>query len=216
MDKKEIEVNYIVASFIKEIKNVYKVNTYQGTKNTYDWIIKAIHKGDFQKLKIETKFLFDISDITCSCQGIEEFVENAYGQGNYGLISMNMSVYSEDKSTAYIMVNSFNGVKISADSKVMLERIVSLLESTSLDETEVNDPISVMYIDTQINNDGVIIQGNSNVVANNHSQVEMDKTKDESRFKKFWSGVWQNITSNFIWYLLTLAAGGLLTYILTN
>ena len=205
-----------MASFAKGISNVYKVDTYQGTKNTYDWVIKAIHKGDFQELKIKTKFLFCISDITCSCQGIEEFIENAYGQANYDLVSMDMSVYSEDKSIAYIIVNSFGGVKISTDSKVMLERIVSFLENTSLDETEVNDPISIMFIETQINNDGVMIQGNSNVVANNHSEVEMDKEEEESCLKKFWSGVWQNIASNFIWYLLTLAAGGLLTYLLTN
>ena len=56
-----------MASFTKGISNVYKLDTYQGTKNTYDWIVKAIHKDDFPELKINTEFLFTISDITCSC-----------------------------------------------------------------------------------------------------------------------------------------------------
>ena len=203
-----------MASFTKGIRNVYNADTYQGTKNTYDWIVKAIYKGKFQELEIKTKFLFHISDIMCSCQGIEEFVENAYGQANYDLVSMDMSVYSEDKTTAYIIVNSFGGVKISTDSKVMLEHIVNLLENTSLDETEMNDPISVTYVETQINNNGVIVRGDGNIVASDHSEIELEKgkTKEESSIRKFWTGILQNVTSNFVWYLLTLVAGALCAY----
>lgn len=212
----EIEVRCSVARFAKGISNRFEVGTYQGTKNTYDWIVKAIRKGDFQGLKVETNFLFHISDITCSCKGIEEFVENAYGQAEYDFVSMDMSIRSEDKSIAYINVNSFGGIRLSTDSKVMLERTINLLENTSLDEAEVNDPISVMYIETQINNDGVIIQGDGNTVANNHSEIEIENKQEESGVKVFWSSVLQNITSNFIWYLLSLLAGGLVTYCLTN
>lgn len=201
-----------MASFKKEIKNIYGTNTYQDTKNTYDWITKALHKGDFSKLVINSEFLFDISEISCSCEGITEFVENAYGQAGYSLTSFNLSVYSEKKRIAFVIVDSFCGVRISTDSKVMLERIVSLIENTSLDEIEVNNPISVAYVEKLINNDGVIVQGDGNIIANDHSKVEVEKEKKESGFKKFLCGVLQNIATNFIWYLLTLAAGALVAY----
>ena len=201
-----------MASFKKKIKNIYGANTYQDTKNTYDWIIKALHKGDFPKLVINSEFLFDISEISCSCEGITEFVENAYGQAGYSLTSFNLSVYSEKKRIAFVIVDSFCGVRISTDSKVMLERIVNLIENTSLDEIEVNNPISVAYVEKLINNDGVIVQGDGNIIANDHSKVEVEKEKKESGFKKFLRGVLQNIATNFIWYLLTLAAGALVAY----
>lgn len=215
MDR-ENEVKYRMASFTKGIENVYDVSTYQGTKNTYDWIDKAIRKGDFKELSIQTKFLFNISDISCSCDGIRDFVENAFGQADYDLISMDISIHSEEKMVAFIIIDAFRKIRISADSKVMLEYVVNLLESTSLEEAEVNDPISITYVETQINNDGVIIHGDGNVVANNNGEVEIAKENKESGLKKFLSGVLQNITSNFIWYLLTLAAGGLVSYLLTK
>jgi hypothetical protein len=206
----------IMASFKKVIKNTYGVKTFQDTKNTYDWITKALQRGNFPKLRIDADFLFDISEISCSCEGISEFVENAYGQAGYKLAMFHLCAYSEDKRVAFILVDPFAGVTISTGSKVMLERVVNLIENTTLEETEVNNPISVTYVETQINNDGVIVNGDNNIVANNHSEVEVEKEKKESGFKAFWNGVFQNVASNFLWYLLTLAAGGLLTYLLTN
>ena len=161
-------------------------------------------------------FLFHISDISCSCHGIEEFVENAYGQADYDMVSMTISIYAENKSIAYLSVNSFGGIRISTDSRVMLEQIVNLLENTSLNEAEANDPISVAFIGTQIKNDGVIVQGSSNTVANNHGKIEIEGKTEEPAAKTFWMSVLQNITSNYIWYLLSVVVGSLVTYYLTN
>ena len=205
-----------MAHFKKEIKNIYGDKTYQDTKNTYDWLTKALQKGNFPELRIDSDFLFAISEITCSCEGIEEFVENAYEQTGYKLVCFHLYAYSENKSIAFILVQTDCRIEISTDSKMMLERIVNLIENTTLDETEANDPISVTYVETQINNDGVIVQGNGNIVANNHSKVEVEKEQKESGVKAFWKGVFQNITSNFLWYILTLVAGGLVTYLLTK
>lgn len=207
-----------MASFKKDINNIYGVETYQDTKNTYDWLTKALRKGNFPELEIDSHFLFDISELSCSCEGIEEFVENAYGQAEFSLTNFILSAFSRKNRIAFICVDPFCSVRISTDSKVMLERIVNLIENTSLDETEVNDPISITYVETQVNNDGVIIQGDGNVVANNHSKVEIEKDdkKEASRFKKFWLGVAQNIATNFIWYLLTLALGAICAYLATR
>lgn len=200
-----------MARFRKSIANKYGVKTFQETTNTYDWIIKAIHKGTFSALKINSEFNFSISDIDCSCDGIEEFVENAYGQANYDLTTMNLSVYSGDTRLAYIIVKYDNSINISTESKVMLEKIVSLLESTVLDEAEVDAPISVTYIETQVNNDGILIQGNDNTVANDHSSVNISSSKPiEPKAKQWLNAIIQNLLANGVWYVLCVLGGAVI------
>ena len=200
-----------MADFTKRIKSKYGVKTYQDTKNTYDWLSNALHKGDFPKLRISSDFLFDVSDITCSCDGISEFVENAFGQEKYQLISFSMAVYSEEKRIAYFTINSDAAISICTKSKVMLEKIIRLLDNTSLEEREL-ETAAVTYVKNQINNNGVVIHGDGNVVANNHSKLEIEKASEESGLRQFCAGIIQNIASNFLWYLLTLVAGVLATY----
>ena len=201
-----------MASFSKSITNKYGVKTYQDTKNTYDWLSKALHKGDFRELTILSEFLFDVSDITCSCDGIAEFVENAFGQEKYNLLVLKLFVYSEEKRVAFISIYPGTGINISTESKVMLEKIIELLENTSLEDNEYKATTAVTYVENQINNNGVLIRGDSNMVANSHSKLEIEKASEESGIKQFCVGIMQNITSNFLWYLLTLAAGVLATY----
>lgn len=201
--------------FWKDIKNKYSVDTYQDTKNTYDWIAKAINKGNFDCDEVRTAFLFNLSSMLCSCNGIEEFAENAYGHNGYKLVNMRFSFWPKDLGHVSIEVNN-NCISVSTTTKLMMEKIVVLLEGTSLDDEEADDSVSVTYIKTQINNDGVIIKGDHNTVANNHSEIELEKNEKESGFKKFWAGVLQNITSNLVWYFLTLAVGFLLAYCVAN
>lgn len=202
-----------MATFWIKTKNKYSVDTYQNTKNTYDWIMKALTKGmlDFDDLDVD--FLFTVAEITCSCNGIEEFIENAYGQVGYRLTQMAVTFSVKEAGRVRISVEPNDCVSISTTTKSMLEKIVNLLENTSLDETEANDPISVTYIETQINNDGVIVHGNQNNVANNHSEIEIEQEQGDSGVKSFLSGILQNITSNFIWYLLTFGAGIVIAYL---
>lgn len=200
-----------MATFWKEIRNRYSVDTYQNTKNTYDWITKALNKGNFDFDDLCTEFLFNVSDITCSCSGIEEFVENAYEQMEYHFARMSIFL-STDAENIHIIVDHDDRVSVSTKTKVLLERVINLLEDTSLDEAEASDPISVTYIETQVNNDGILINGNQNNVANNHSEIKIKSERNESGETSFWTGILQNITSNFVWYLLTLAAGALLAY----
>ena len=205
-----------MATFWKEIENIYGTQTYQDTKNTYDWVVKALQKGNFDCKTVHAEFLFNVSGLLCSCVGIEEFVENAYNQEGYSLTDIHFRLRTEDRGSVNISVKYNDIISVSTDSKVMLERVVNFIENTTLDETEVNDPISVTYVETQINNDGVIVHGDGNIIANDHGEIEVEKEKKESGSKTFWKGVFQNIASNIIWYLLSLAAGGLLAYFLTN
>ena len=202
-----------MATFWKDIKNKYSVRTYQDTKNTYDWIIKAINKGNFGCDEVDAEFLFDISSMLCSCHGIDEFIENAYGYDGYKFTQMRLSFCPENCGRVGIAVGYDNKISISSTNKVMMEKLASLLDSTSLDEAEINNPVSLTYIKTQINNDGVIINGDHNTVANNHSEIEVEQKKEEPGIKSFWAGILQNITSNFIWYLLTFGAGIVIAYL---
>ena len=205
-----------MATFWKEIKNKYSVKTYQGTKNTYDWIVKALINANLNNDAVDVEFLFNVSGLLCNCKGIEEFIENAYNQEEYSLTNIQFYFCIEDKWNVSIGVKYDDRISISSSSKMILERIVKMLAETSLEGTDGSELVSVTYVQTQINNDGVIIKVDGNVVANNHSKVEVDKEEKESGLKTFLNGVFQNIASNFLWYLLTLAAGGLLTYFLAK
>lgn len=81
-----------MASFSMDIDNKFGLNTYQDTKNTYEWIVRAVEKSGYQNVKIESEFSFYISKMFCSCESINEFVENSYGQSDYNPISIRCSI----------------------------------------------------------------------------------------------------------------------------
>ena len=204
----------LLASFSQSIPIKYGVKSYQDTKNTYDWIMKSLDKGKFQDLKVETSFQFDISEISCSCANIEEFVDLAYGQSNYKFITMNFRIESKGGPLWFISVDTICQVRISAENKSLLEKVVGLLKNTSLNETEVNDPISVTYVEHQESN--ITFNGNNNVVANNSSTITASEKNTETKVSQWFSAIGQNLLANGIWYLLCLAAGAIAAVILTK
>ena len=175
-----------MATFWKDIENKYGVSTYQDTRNTYDWIMKALRIAGYNCNRIQTSFLFSISDITCSCDTIKEFTENAYGQQGYNLTQMTFRLWHKISEMVIISVENNNMVKISTESKVLLETIVNLLKSTSLEEKEHKDTIPVM----------------------------LGEGKEKSPFVQFWMGVFQTIMSNFIWLLLGAIVSALIAFFL--
>lgn len=203
-----------MASFSQDIPVKYGVKSYQDTKNTYDWIMKSLNKGGFQEAKIETKFLFHISEILCSCESIEEFVEHAYGQNEYSFISMNFAIQPKGMPLWFISVDNILGVRISTDTKSLLEKAVNLLKNTSLDETEANDPISVIYIEHQDNS--VTVNGDHNVVANDRSVIVDKQGKEESKINKWFQGIAQGVLANLTWWILGFVAIALLTWAISK
>ncbi|MCM1189271.1 MAG: hypothetical protein NC541_08230 [bacterium] len=204
----------IVASFSQVISNKYGTKTYQDTKNTYDWIMKALNTGEFQGLKVNTNFWFDISEITYSCENIEEYVEYAYGQNDYSFTAMDFQIESSGISTWFIHVQTDSKISISTDTKNLLEKIVVLLRNTSLDETEKDAPISVTLIEHQDNS--VTINGNSNVVANNHSVVTDKQEKSKSKISGWLQGISQGILANLVWWVLGLVVAMLLGWAISK
>ena len=196
-----------MADFAQRIDNKYGTSTYQDTKNTYDWIMKAIQKMNFSNVR--TSFGFYMSDISCFCNNIEEFVAHAYGQANYSFISMDFTAGSEE--SLYISVDCNNQIRVSAESKNLLERAVTSLKNTALDECEINDPISVTYVSHQ--HVDAIVTGNNNIVANDHSSVvtgnnnSIGQSNKESLINQWLKAIGQNLISNGVWYILCILGG---------
>ena len=198
-----------MASFSQKIENKYGIATYQDTKNTYDWIIKAIQKIGF--FDIETTFGFSASEISYHCGNIEEFVAHAYGQADYNFTSMDFTIKSESEELWIISVDFDNKLWISTKSKKLLERAVTSLKNTTLDESELNDPISVTYVSCQ--NAETIITGNNNIVAKDHGSVvpgnnnSIGQSNKESLKNQWLKAISQNLISNGIWYILCILGG---------
>ena len=200
-----------MARFSQTIQSKYGVSTYQETKNTYDWLIKAIHSLEYSDLEMIEDFLFNIGEIGCSCDNITEFINNAYGQENYSLISLSLFLQFEDKECIHISLDSDGTVRVSARSKALLSALVEKLNSINLISTEINDPISVAYIENQ--NNGIVVQGNNNSVATAGSKIE--EPPKTPKWKQFFEAVIQNLVANALGYFIIAALSVVLSALIT-
>lgn len=206
-----------MASFSQKIENKYGIATYQDTKNTYDWITKAIQKIGTSDIK--TTFSFSASEISYHCDNIEEFVAHAYGQADYNFTSMDFTIKSGSEGLWIVSVNFDNKLRISTESKNLLERAVTSLKNTALDESEMNDPISIMYVNQQ--HVGTLVEGNNNIVANDHSSVvtennnSIGQSNKESLINQWLKAIGQNLISNGIWYILCILGGIIIAHLAT-
>ena len=214
-----------MASFAQYIENKYNIETYQDTKNTYDWIAKVLQKQNITEY--DSEFYFNLADISCSCSGIEEFVSHAYGQLGFDFLRLDFSIHSGEGKPWFISVDSNNRVRISTESKLLLEKAVSLLKNTTLENTEINDPISVTYIEQQhigtiltgsnntvANDHSLIVTGTGNTIANDHSTITSPNEPDESKVAQWFKAIGQNLLSNWIWYILCLLGGVIIAQII--
>lgn len=117
---------------------------------------------------------------------------------------------------AYISVGYDNNVRISTESKVLLEKIINILQETSLTEVEINDPASLTYIGQQNNN--IVVNGTGNIVATHQSTVTspVKDSEKESRVKQWFRAIMQNLLSNGLWYLLCFGIGAVITLFLSK
>lgn len=163
--------------------------------------MKAIYSENYSDLEISEDFLFKTGKIGCSCHSIEEFVEHAYEQDDYSLADMSLTLYFKDNRPVHVSVDSKGAVRVSADSKLLLSKLIESLENTELASSEINDPISVTYIENQ--NNSVMIQGNDNIVANADSVVEVTPSPQTPKWKQYIEAIIQNLVANGIWYAIT-------------
>ena len=198
-----------MANFSQRIENKYGIATYQDTKNTYDWIMKALSKMSF--IDVKTRFSFSASEISCTCDSIEEFVSYAYGQADYSFTFMNFAIESESDELWFVFVDFDNLICVSTESKTLLEKAVNSLKNTTLDEPEINGVDSIVYIDHQYVE--TLVKGNNNILANNHSSVvtgnnnSIGQSNEGSQITQWLRAIGQNLISNGVWYILCALAG---------
>ena len=185
----------------------------QGKKLLYRLINLSQLKGqkmDINASKIRESFLFGIDSITYSTKSFSEFTEHAYGASNFSLISFQIMAFLSKKD--YIVFNYLSDISVGAANKETLERILSLLENTTADEPP--DLQSITY------KDFVIVEGNGNTVANNGSIITVNsealEAKKGSRAKQWIIAIMQNLAANGLWYLLCLAGGAIITWLITK
>lgn len=121
---------------------------------------------------------------------------------------MAIDAYSDKGREIYLSVDSSNQIYISASNRNRLEKMVQLLNDTGLEQSEISDSISVMYIETQYNN-APTINGNNNT-------INAGGNDKESKIKQWIKAIAQNLLANWIWYLLTAAIAVGATYLATR
>ena len=166
--------------------------------------------GGGEETSISFNINFRLGDMRCIANSIEEFTELTYGVEGYELTSFEGIIRIKEKKIFFHYIFDFS---VSAENKVDLERFLNILERTSLDEKE---GLQRSYIEAQTNiehqNNVTIVQGKNNTVISNNSNINTSELKKESKVKKWFVAIAQNLVSNWIWYLLTIIASALILY----
>ena len=140
-----------MTSFRKSVISPYGTKTYEEVKNTYKWIMMAVNKLSDKPEKIEEHFLFHVGTILCSTDCFSEFTEYAYGASEFEMVSFSFTVFYSDE---FIIINYLSDISVCTQRKETLEKIISMLESTYIeDETEPN-VTNITY------KNSVVVQGN--------------------------------------------------------
>lgn len=191
-----------MARFSISIENPYGEKDYESIKKTYDWIMYTMN--DYGKAKVSVSFLFDIGDITCSVDSIEEFTDNAYGMADFHYNNGNITFTFESGEMLFIHINN-NVLTISSSNKSLISEIEeSLLNKQKQNPSNINHQYN-FYGDK--NNVAVAgDKGTATVISNGsnnnvNSSVSQSSNK-QSGFIDFLKGVGTNIASNIIWILL--------------
>lgn len=120
-----------MAEFSKSIKSKYDFKTYESTKDAVEWILLSLKKLKLSSQKPKVDFLFDIGDIGCSCNTLDEFIENAYGQKEYKLTQFTVVQFKKVDICIYISSNNEDELYIKTNNKNTLEKIILCLDETS-------------------------------------------------------------------------------------
>lgn len=210
-----------MASFYTSIENKYSVDSFQSVKNTYYWIIESLNKLNIIEKSFSARFLFDTGQITCSAEGIDEFVQHAYGSSNFSFTECSIHTKLSDNNSVAIYLKHNNTIRVCCEDKVLLQNIIDILNRTDINEQS----------DKTVNN--ITINGGNNAIANNNSTATIvsnskkvnisnsnnskgEITNKESKIRTVFNAIMTNLASNFIWYLLCVLAGALVAYFISK
>lgn len=206
-----------MASFSKELTLKYQELDYTGVIENYNWIKNTV-SSLFKNIEIsDCQISFMIGDISCSCESIEEFSNNAYGLPihvySFRLNFYQQKDYNTHTQIAYIIINtSFKTFTVHCDSKEVLIDICTALEDSMAPD------LSTPAIQTQINNyihdesTHVTIGDNNSIQNTNIGKNNTVHTGTPAPKKSFCKSVLQTLTANWLWFILGLILLVLLTY----
>ena len=172
--------------------------------------------------KIKAKFQYDIGDITCTSDTLEEFKAESVGQQT-DLVNMTLHIYDGDKSLYYISISkryksSPKNVYISSKSRQVLSKLLDCIEQAK--EKYSSHGSEQQIIEQHIHGDQISITGSqisgSNIGGRQNTINAKDDKKEKTTLKAIVETIVANITSNAIWWGIGVAVAAVLAYLGVN
>lgn len=172
--------------------------------------------------KIKAKFQYDIGDITCTSDTLEEFKAESVGQQT-DLVNMTLHIYDGDKSLYYISISkryksSPKNVYISSKSRQVLSKLLDCIEQAK--EKYSSHGSEQQIIEQHIHGDQISITGSqisgSNIGGRQNTINAQDDKKEKTTLKAIVETIVANITSNAIWWGIGVAVAAVLAYLGVN
>ena len=172
--------------------------------------------------KIKAKFQYDIGDITCTSDTLEEFKAESVGQQT-DLVNMTLHIYDGDKSLYYISISkryksSPKNVYISSKSRQVLSKLLDCIEQAK--EKYSSHGSEQQIIEQHIHGDQISITGSqisgSNIGGRQNTINAQDDKKEKTTLKAIVETIVANITSNAICWGIGVAVAAVLAYLGVN
>lgn len=206
-----------MASFTIDVTNKYGVDTFQDVKNTYDWIVTSVNELNVDVQDYHSHFLFYVGEIYCSTDGIEEFVQHAYGMSNFRFINFDIHFELKGNKSVFINTSPRKEVSITSEDKSIINDITDALKKTDIDKSTESalPPITINGDNNAIaidNSSATAINRSKNVKVKNKISKNSETDSKKSKLREILRAIAANIASNAIWYLLCILIGMIIAF----
>ena len=165
---------------------------------TYEEVRKLIDKVEgisnlFDVTKKSYNFNVSYGDTSCSVKSITDFIEQAYGRNNFGLISMQMMYFLPEGQ--FFSINYLCGLRVTATSNMLLEKVVDKLNfdliKQSIVDTQIYKNTSFSALSSSSSANTMVVQGDGNCIVTGSGTATYNCEKNdkvgESKKKNFLS-----------------------------
>lgn len=194
--------------YSQKVMTDIKLLNYDVVQILYDWITQSVQLC-FGKQSMTFRVSYERGDISCVTDSFEEFKQCSYGLNP---IVHTLSIAYYDISLSFEIDNFFQSEKYIMVYSDKVDSISQVVESLKLiiSNSKSKEPDTVMLPPIQINIGGDMIGsaiGVGNKVIHDGAINKSDGTNS------FWAGVWQQITANWMWWLMGLFIAALVSYL---
>lgn len=215
-----------MADFSIHIKNKYGAETFQSVKETYEWIVLSLSELDLPEKSFNAVFHFSIGEMHCITNGIDEFIQHAYGVSDFAFYELKISVDFEKDTVIHVFICTSifpnDELYINTNDKVVLQNLVDIFNRTDINNNgskPVTNQITINGGNNAIannNSSATVVSDSKNVKVNNSNIGKTTETPKESKVKKTINSILTNIASNIIWYILCVLVGALVAYLIAK